>query len=79
MAPLSKSDMNKFDGLIHQVGLPKWNTISLSMELLMTYKTKSGGLIFGFKMLAMVEWYKKSYGGYIAWTQFVKVIYAHFE
>jgi hypothetical protein len=25
------------------------------------------------------QWYKKSYGGYISWSQFVKAIYACFE
>ena len=65
---------------IPQAGSPKWNIISLYMELLMIYPS--------FIMISYIWIWndgnggngeKKACQGYVSWTQFVAELYDHFD
>jgi hypothetical protein len=75
-----KVDMNKFDGSDPSGWVTQMeHYFSLHGIIDDLHKLKVGVLYLDVECWQWWKWYKKAYKGYIAWTQFVQVLYAHFE
>jgi hypothetical protein len=76
----SKVDMNKFDGSDPTgwvTQMERYFSLHGIIDGLM--KLRVGALNLDQEQWKWWQWHKKSYGEYIAWSQFVKSIYADFE
>jgi hypothetical protein len=71
-------DLNKFDGFDPSgwvTQMEHYFTLQGITDDMM--KLRVGVLYLDPERWKWWEWHKKSYAGYITWSQFVKVVYAH--